>query len=183
MLVLFYMTNKIIHTIILTAAIIIAFMISASYRYEIFFIGAVISLYWLIKTTLLAHPPHHRLLDASVGAILIVNLILLTGGINSPVFFLTYFLLFALGLLLEPMASFIATVVLIIGFLLQLPDGQTLTSLLPLVSLALMTPFALILGQEYQKTLAQKRDIIILTKKNQALRQKLLQLIRDHEKS
>ena len=71
-----------------------------------------------------------------------------TGGLTSPFFFLIYFLLFSLSIILEPIISITTTVTLIIFFLLNLPANQSFVTLMPIISLAFITPFALFLGRE-----------------------------------
>jgi hypothetical protein len=71
-----------------------------------------------------------------------------TGGLTSPFFFLIYFLLFSLSIILEPIISITTTVALIIFFLLNLPANQDFKILMPIISLAFITPFAMFMGQE-----------------------------------
>lgn len=89
------------------------------------------------------------LLESVIFTLIVLGVINTTGGLSSPFFFLIYFLLFSLSLLLEPIISISTTLTLIIFFLLTLPPEQSFKSLLPLFSLAFMTPFALFLGEEY----------------------------------
>jgi len=62
-------------------------------------------------------------------------------------------------LLLEPVISITTTIALVVCFLLTLPEGQNLTRLLPIFSLAFLTPFALFMGQEYIKSQKAKVKI------------------------
>jgi hypothetical protein len=87
-----------------------------------------------------------------VFTLVILGLVNTTGGMSSPFFFLIYFLLFALALLLEPIVSIVVTLSLMVFFVLGMQNHATAQELLPLFSLALMTPFALILGNEYEET-------------------------------
>lgn len=176
------MTEQIIHTIVLITVVALSFGIKPFYEYELFLIALILIIYWLIKNFLVPHPFRHRLIDAAVAAILTVNIVNTTGGVNSPVFFLIYGLMFGLSLLLKPLVSLTTGLTLIIFYLLELPESQTVQDLLPIISIAFITPFALFLGEEYQKILEQKKDIIILKKKNQTLREEINQLIREHER-
>jgi hypothetical protein len=76
-------------------------------------------------------------------------------------------LLFSLALLLEPIISITASLTLIIFFLINLPEGQNLKNLLPIFSLAFLTPFALFLGQEFLQIQKLKSE-------NQKLEEKTL---------
>ncbi len=89
------------------------------------------------------------LLESVIFTLIVLGIINTTGGLSSPFFFLIYFLLFSLSLLLESIISITTTLTLIIFFLLTLPSDQSFKSLLPLFSLAFMTPFALFLGEAY----------------------------------
>jgi len=93
-----------------------------------------------------------KLLESVVFTFVILNIINTTGGVASPFFFLIYFLLFSLSLLLEPIISITVSLTLIIFFLFSLPQQQDLKVLLPIFSLAFLTPFALYMAQEHLKT-------------------------------
>lgn len=92
-----------------------------------------------------------RLLESVVYTFIIMLIVNSSGGIASPFFFLIYFLLFSLSLLLEPIIPITVTLALIVFFLLSLPENQSLKNLIPVFSLAFLTPFALFLGEEYVK--------------------------------
>jgi len=92
-----------------------------------------------------------RLIESVIFTLVILGIINSTGGLSSPFFFLSYFLLFSLSLLLEPIISITTTLTLIIFFLFSLPANQSFSTLLPIISLAFITPFALYLGEEHRK--------------------------------
>lgn len=129
----------------------------------------------------------HKLFDAIVFTFIIISIVITTGGINSPFFFLTYFLIFALTLLLEPLIAISTTLSLVILFLLSIPEGQTLDALIPLFALPFLSPFALFLGQEYQKVLQQKKQITLLKEKNTNTRKEtfffMSLILKDHIKT
>ncbi|HLD27023.1 MAG TPA: hypothetical protein VJB63_03645 [Patescibacteria group bacterium] len=172
-----------IHAIILIFTVVISFLIKTPlYHYEFFFVLIVLLLYIIIKGTLKPLVFQHRLIDSVLFTFIITTLINSTGEIHSPLFFLLYCLIFGLSLLLEPFVSFATAVSLIILYLLSIPPNQTIADLLPLFSLAFISPFAFFLGEEYQKILEQKKDIIILKKKNEDLQEKINHLIAEYEK-
>lgn len=103
-----------------------------------------------------------RLLESVVFTFVILMTINSTGGISSPFFFLLYFLLFSLSLLLEPAISITSTLALIACFILALPPNQSWRVLLPIFSLAFLTPFALFMGQEYVENQREKKKAIQL---------------------
>ena len=100
-----------------------------------------------------------RLFESVIFTFVIVGIITTTGGMQSPYFFLIHFLLFALTLLLEAIIPIIVTIVLMLFFLFSFSGAITLQQLLPIFSLALMTPFALILGNEYEETKRLKKSL------------------------
>ncbi|HLL60978.1 MAG TPA: hypothetical protein VK338_04630, partial [Candidatus Nitrosocosmicus sp.] len=100
-----------------------------------------------------------RLIDATLFTFILVTIINTTGGLSSPLFFLNFFLLFALALLLEPIISITTTLSLIVFYLLSIPENQPLEKLLPLFSLPFLTPFALFLGEEQRKIANYKLQI------------------------
>lgn len=81
----------------------------------------------------------------------IINLLVFTtNGLSSPVFFLIYFLLFALAFQHPPSTTIAYSLVLII-FLAQ--SLVSLISLIPLLSLILITPLAWFIGKQHLENL------------------------------
>lgn len=98
-----------------------------------------------------------------LGIFLLTTLILLlifsTEGINSPLFFLLYFLGFGIAFVFEPVTAF----VFVIGaFLILFQDATKIdatNNLLKLGSLLLISPLAYFFGKEYKKTDEQSEKI------------------------
>jgi hypothetical protein len=156
------MQIEIIHSFILMLTMAFAFIFSRSQLsdYQLQVSAVFFIIYFLLKRFSAKKSIfEHRLFDGVVFTFIIVSIVNTTGGITSPLFFLTYFLIFALTLLLEPIISISTTLTLIILYLLSIPEGQTFDKLIPLFSLPFLTPFALFLGQQYQKVLIQKNQI------------------------
>jgi len=145
------MSKGIIHSIILVVAITFSFFMArtALGDYDLQIAAFLFIVLFMVKRFILPKNPASRLLESVVFTIIVLSIIISTGGSSSPFFFLIYFLLFSLSLLLEPVISITATVTLIIFFLMSLPQNQDLKNLLPIFSLAFLTPFALFMGQEY----------------------------------
>ena len=101
------------------------------------------------------------LLDSLILTGLILVIVSATGGLASPVFFLIYFLLFALSLLLEPTIPLILSFSLIIFFLFTTAVSKT-SELLPLFSFPLITPLAVYFGRQHKAGVYQKHDILHL---------------------
>lgn len=106
----------------------------------------------------------HRLADSMIYTFIIFTIVNTSGGISSPLFFLTYFLLFSLSLLLEPVVSITTTMVLVFFSLLSLSQPFTASQLLPIISLIILTPFAIFLGQESFKEKKEKEKNALLKK-------------------
>lgn len=175
------MTKEITHSVILITAIVLAFIFPktnlAQYDLQIsalLFIVLYLSKKFIIKSSA------SKLIESVVFTLVIIGIITTTGYTESPFFFLIYFLLFSLSLLLEPIISITTTIALIGFFLLNLPENQSFKTLLPIISLAFITPFALFLGQEHFELIKSKV-------KNQKLQQDSLLfislLIKNHLKN
>ena len=154
------MTKELVHSILLIICIALAFIFpqTALVAYDIEIAATLFALLFVARKFAI-FSKRTRLFESIVFTLVIVGLVNTTGGMNSPFFFLIYFLLFALTLLLEPIISIVATLSLMIFFVLGMQNHATLQELLPLFSLALMTPFALILGNEYEETQRLKKTM------------------------
>ncbi len=160
-------TKFLLHTILLIlAAIGIYFWLSiptlATYTFQL--VALLILLYlgchWLKK-----HKPnwfHHSsiTLDITILTAMILLLVSETGALTSPLFFLCYFLLFAVAFLYEIEATLVLTGVFILYFLLlpgTMINGFTgLAHLTQIISLVMITPLAIFTGHQYEKMLEQK---------------------------
>lgn len=147
------MTKELLHAVLLVLSIALMFVFPQTplrvYELEIA-AGLFIVLFAVRKFSLFSKKT--RLFESIIFTLIIMGIVNTTGGITSPYFFLIYFLLFALTLLLEPIISIITTVTLMIFYVFTIPGTATVSQLIPIFSLALMTPFALIMGNEYEET-------------------------------
>jgi len=154
------MTKELVHSIILIICIALAFIFPqtplAAYDIEI---AAGLFVFLFIARRFSLFSKRTRLFESVAFTFIIVGIITTTGGLQSPYFFLIHFLLFALTLLLEPIIPIIVTLTLMLFFLFTLAGTVTMAQLLPIFSLALMTPFALILGNEYEETKRLKKSL------------------------
>jgi len=78
--------------------------------------------------------------------------IFLTGGINSNLFFLLYFILFGIVFLFEPATVFVLVVGFGLVFFQSLGEGDLIGNLVKLGSLAFLSPICYFFGREFQKT-------------------------------
>lgn len=88
-------------------------------------------------------------LDATILTLIILTVVLTTGALGSPYFFLMYFLMFGIALLVDPVSSAIATATMIALFLPGLNENFEMIHIVSLLSLPLMVPFALFLGSSF----------------------------------
>lgn len=149
------MSPAITHSIILILTIALTFVFPktglAQYDLQI---SALLFISLFLGKKLLKN--NARLLESVIFTLIVLIIINSTGGVSSNLFFLIYFLLFSLSLLLEPIIPITTTLTLVIFFILALPENQEANTLLPIFSLAFLTPFAMFLGVEYKKNLEFK---------------------------
>jgi len=162
------MTKEIIHSIILIIAIALTFLYpkTSLAQYDLQFCALLFIVLFLAKR-FVPKKEASKLLESVIFTLIVLSIVNTTGSTASPFFFLVYFLLFSLALLLEPIISITASLTLIIFFLINLPEEQNLKNLLPIFSLAFLTPFALFLGQEFLQIQKLKSE-------NQKLEEKTL---------
>lgn len=154
-----------LHSIVLILSIAFSFSLAKiPFQYDLLFTSAIFIVYIVLKIIINPFFSKSYLTSSIIFTLVILNIINSTGSLNSPLFFLNYFLIFALSLILEPLVSLTSALTLIIFYLGQMPPNQSIKDLLPILSIGFLTPFALFLGEEYQKVLEQKKEIIILKK-------------------
>lgn len=135
--------------------------------------AALFVILFIAKKFVIPKDPKSRLLESVVFTFIILSVVNTTGGVQSPFFFLLYFLLFAQSLLLEPVIAVAVTVALVCFYLMSLPADQPFDAILPIFSLAFMAPFAHFLGREYITALREKQANVLLSRK----------LVRDEEQT
>lgn len=157
------MYTQLIHATLITLTLGASFVISKSYlaQYELFISALLFIIFFLSKRKLPIQ--YYRVVESIIYTFIVSSIVLSTGGSISPLFFLLYFLLFALSLLLEPMVSVTTALTLIIFFFFSISETNSLNELVSLSSLLLITPFALLIGKEYLKVQQSKQTITDLT--------------------
>lgn len=151
------------HTIFLFAAVfgILAWLLSPLEPYTLQLTG-ILALLYIGTHSLRRHFPKlfHRssiTLDLTILTSMILLLVTETGALTSPLFFLLYFLLFAVSMLYEIEATLVLTGALILYFIF-LP-GTNLSDLMHLSQLGaliMITPLALFTGHQYEVSLEEK---------------------------
>jgi len=144
------MSKEIIHALILIFTVVLTFIFPKTNlaQYDLQITAGLFILLYLTKNFIISKNIYSRLVESVIFTLVIMGIINSTGGLTSPFFFLIHFLLFSLSIILEPIISITTTVTLIIFFLLNLPANQDFRTLMPVISLAFITPFAMFLGQE-----------------------------------
>lgn len=183
--------HVIIDSVVLVIAALTAFILYrfAGTSYDIEIVAALFILYIISRRFLPVEyisfgTTSRQLFDAGIFTILVLQVILTTGGLSSHLFFLIYFLIFALGLLLEPVVSLTTALAIGLMFLADLSAGFSPQELIPLAALPLFVPFALLLGREYRKALYQRRRFLLEKKKEQTVEEDALMftslIVRSH---
>lgn len=145
------MTLELLTIGFLTLSSLLAYLISVSFLNHL--TPQLIAFFSII---LLSYSLYQKRLPLVLVSFIINFIIFSTGGLSSPVFFLVYFLLFALAFQNPPTTTLSYSLVLIILL------GQSLNSalsLIPLISLLFITPLAYFVGLQYLQTLRQSETI------------------------
>lgn len=94
--------------------------------------------------------------DGSIGIFilntLIFLMIFLTGGLNSALFFILYFLSFGIAFVFDPLAVFVFIVGCVLIFIPSAQTGDLMANILKIGSVALVSPLAFFFGMQYQKS-------------------------------
>ena len=144
------LSKEIAHALILIFTIVLTFILPKTNlaQYDLQISAGLFILLYLAKKFIISKNIYSRLIESVIFTLIIMGIVNSTGGLTSPFFFLIYFLLFSLTLILEPIISITTTITLIIFFLLSLPASQDFRTLMPIISLAFITPFAMFMGSE-----------------------------------
>lgn len=155
------MTPVIVESIAISLAVLIGFIISLAIKggEEIFVIALLFIVYFLGKKFFPRRPANRDyVFDSFIFTLAVVIIVLTSGGLTSPIFFLLYFLLFGIGLLVKPLVS-LTTSITIVTLLVYSGEKNAASSLPTLLSLPFITPFAVMLGKEFHRArLLEERD-------------------------
>ena len=140
-----------------------------------FILGSLVVLY-------LAFLSRKRIGNFSLFALInfVFILILATGGISSPIFFLLYFLSFAVAFVLDPKVVFVFTIGAIVLFFPQALKTDLTRNLILLFSLFLLSPIAFFLGSDYQQKRRIKKTMQDIKQKEKIIENEVEDVLRDN---
>ena len=130
----------------------------ASYNLQLI---AVLAIIFLINKKISQSQSFANPIHLIVFSAIILLLIAETGGLNSSLFFLIYFLLFGVALLSSTPIILSLTLGIIAFFASSLNSNR---AAIQLASLLLITPLAIFFGRQYLELLKRKGEIVLLKK-------------------
>jgi hypothetical protein len=157
--------------ILAVATVVASFLISVSplsnYGLQIaaFAMIVYVGVSFLIRKRILS-PDLKVTLDILVFSLTVSLLIFTTGGFTSPVFFLSYFLLFGVALFSSPITATAITITFALLFIVA-PKADFWIDLLQMASLVSIAPLSILFGKQYLKVLQDKKMITGLSQKVQ----------------
>jgi hypothetical protein len=117
----------------------------------------------------------------------ILLLVFSTGGIDSILFFLLYFLGFGIAFVFEPAVTFVFVLGVILVFIPDAIKGDLLVTSLKLGSLLLISPLAFFFGNEYRRNDKQDEQIEALEERTKeaadTISEDIEEVIKDEQKS
>lgn len=169
------MTKKIaIHILILLSSVLLTYFWINDQTLSLYSLQlTAFLLLTLIASHHLHRPSQFRLVESTVSTICVLLVISATGGVNSPLFFLNFILLFELALLLEPAVSLVLSGGLFLFYLFTHQAGSSPLSLAALLSFPFMTPLAYFFGKIYFRQVNQKKEIRNLHKEIRKIKEEL----------
>lgn len=162
-----------IHLAFLLAAILLTFVWTANPVLSAFtlqLVAILIILYFLNRFWQKERFRATIAIDGLIFALVSLLLVAETGGLDSPLFFILYILLFGLALLYEPLITLIFSLALSIFFY---PQIENIANLVQIIGLLLIMPIALFFGRQYLKLLKKEKKIRFLETKRHALEKEL----------
>lgn len=164
------------HSVILFLAIVVIFLWqeNANLNYYSLQLSGILLLTLIISHHVLK-PKSFKLVESTVSTMAVLLIVSSTGGLNSPLFFLNFLLLFELSLLLEPLIPLFLSGILLVFYLMLAPYSQNYLAWLGLLAFPLMTPLSIFTGQIYIKVQNQKKEIKNLSDKIENLEEEIVE--------
>jgi len=171
------MAKFLLHSLFLLITVILAFFWTNNPQLSYYNLQliAVFIVFFFINQVITRHHPHkiNRTIDAAIFTMVILLLVISTGGLNSPLFFLLYFLMFGLALLFEPLITFSLAITMALFFLFTPNEKEPFKEILQLFSLILITPVAMFFGKQYLKVLKDEEKIKILQEEGEIMEEEI----------
>jgi len=171
------MTKFLLHSLFLVVSVILAFFWTNNPHLSYYNLQliAVFIIFFFINQVITRHHPHkiNRTIDAAIFTMVVLLLVISTGGLNSPLFFLLYFLMFGLSLLFEPLITFSLSITMVLFFLFTPTEKELFKEILQLFSLILITPMAMFFGKQYLKLLRDEEKIKILEEEQNVIEEEI----------
>ena len=131
-------------------------------RYTFQLIAALALIFFLFQFRSKNQPNSPKTLTFDLLILIILTLLLVTetGGLTSPLMFLTYLLLFAIALIFHIQTTLNLTLALILYFVfLPSTDLTQFTTITEIIALLLITPLAIFTGHQYELALQEKQHL------------------------
>ena len=149
------------HSLLLLASFVVVFVWQNSQlaQYSIPFIGFLVFMFLLISI----RNKQNLNLGGPVNFFILNTVLLLfifsTGGLNSNLFFLLYFLLFAASFIMDPRSVFIFPLSIIVIFWAQIFQNDVAANVIKIASLSILSPLAYFFGIQFRKNDKQEDEI------------------------
>lgn len=159
-----------------TAVLILSFVIVFLWQtasltdYTVSFLGILIVLYLVLSSRKRGKGFLSMGGEGPWGIFILNTVILLlifsTGSLNSPLFFLLYFLGFGIAFVFEPVITFVFVIGAILVFAPDAMKTDTVNNLLKIGSLVLISPLAFFFGREYRANDQKQEEIEALEERS-----------------
>ena len=138
---------------ILVLAAITLTPVAAWIPYILGFIAGISCVYAFFRKRIKKHPETFIGSNKEIFTILVfvILIVFLTGGISSNFFFLTYFLMFGITFVFEPIIIFLFIFGLLGLFIPGTLQDDVFSNIIKLSSLVILTPVAYFFAREYKK--------------------------------
>ncbi len=138
---------------ILVLAAITLTPLTAWITYILGFIAGISCVYAFFRKRIKKHPETFIGSNKEIFTILVfvILIVFLTGGISSNFFFLTYFLMFGITFVFEPIIIFLFIFGLLGLFIPGTLQDDVFSNIIKLSSLVILTPVAYFFAREYKK--------------------------------
>lgn len=159
-------TKTLVHSAVLALALGLSYFIAKTSlsEYSLQISGLFVALYMLISFLAqkkFLSPASRVPFDIFVFSFAVSFLLFTTGGFTSPLYFLTYFLLFGIALLSAPMTAIIAALCFVILFVIS-PRSDFWAEVLQIISLLAIAPISAMFGKQFLQVLRDEQKIKVL---------------------